>query len=370
MTFAFNHNAEAITLNIAEEKQTLINRLFKRQRPATLSGLTHNDRTLAFAIADLKALAEEFSEPLHISDDAIVMGHHLAGRLDAETAQALGLPPLVDLTLKTDIEGSLGSDTFRLQHEWLRNGVRQLPLRTGSILTTSQGPRRLPLWMMEAVEVAENFTPGGGEASDWESLARFRQALDPGVQMGHEINAVRVSLTDFMQGLEVRIADRFSISTSSKGTDDFEIVPFSGKSIEELESSGEAVSESAGELSEQTLRRFQQRVRTQGALSAYRVGEGNYLVIDRSARPILDVMVEKQKSSPEERCAFIENPRPAITSAVEKYLRQSGRLDGLDDVGEEEAIEAAAGPAFVETLEYSERVKGILHYRKVLFLRL
>lgn len=364
MTFAFNHNAEAITLNIAEEKQSLINRLFKRQQSATLSGLTHNDRTLAFAIADLKALAEEFGETLHISDDAIVMGHHLAGRLDAETAQALGLPPLVDLTLKTDIEGSLGSDTFRLQHEWLRNGVRQLPRRIGSILATSQGLRRLPLWIMEAVEVAENFTPGGGEASDWESLACFRQALDPGVQMGHEIDAVRVSLTDFMQGLEVRIADRFSISISSNGADDFEIVPFSGKNMKELETSGEAVSEAAGELSEQTLRRFQQRVRTQGALSAYRVGEGNYLVIDRSARPILDVMVEKQKSAPEERRAFIENPRPAITSAVEKYLRQSGKLDGLDDVGEEEAIENAAGPAFVETVEYSERVKGILHYRK------
>lgn len=364
MTFAFNHNADAITLDIAEEKQSFINRLFKRQQPATLSGLTHNDRHLAFAVADLRALAEEFDEPLHIGDDAIVMSHHLAGRLDAETAQALGLPPLVDLTLKTDIEGSLGSDTFRLQYEWLRNGVRQIPRRNGSILITSQGPRRLPLWMMEAVEVAENFTPGGGEASDWESLARFRQALDPGVQMSHEINAVRVSLTDFMQGLEVRIADRFSVSTSSNGADDFEIVPFSGKSVEELESSGEAVSEAAGELNEQELRRFQQRARTQGALSAYRVGEGNYLVIERSARPILDVMVEKQKSSPEERRAFIENPRPAIASAVEKYLRQSGKLDGLDDVGEEEAIEAAAGPAFVETIEYSERVKGILHYRK------
>lgn len=364
MTFTFNHDEEAIVLNIAEEKQSFIHRLFKRQQSATISGLTVDDRALTFAIADLKALAEEFAEPLHINDNTIAMSHQLAGRLDSKTAQILGLPPLVDLTLKTDIEGSLGSDTFRLQHEWLRNGVRQIPRRTGSILATSQGPRRLPLWMMEAVEIAENFTPGGGEASDWESLARFRQALDPGIQMGHEINAVRVSLTDFMQGLEVHIADRFSISTSSNGADDFEIIPFSGKNVEELENSGEAVSEAAGELSEQTLHRFQQRLRTQGVLSAYRVGEGNYLVIDRSARPILDVMVEKQKSSPEERRAFIENPRPAITSAVEKYLRQSGKLDGLDDVGEEEAIEAAAGPAFVETVEYSERVKGILHYRK------
>ena len=364
MTFTFDHNAEAISLNIAEEKQGLINRLFKRKSSTTLSGLTQSDRALAFAVADLKALAEEFEEPLQITDDRIVMSHRLAGRLDSETAQTLGLPTLVDLTLKTDIAGSLGSHSFRLQHEWLRNGVRQLPTRIGSVLKTSQGLRRLPLWMMEAVEVAENFTPGGGEASDWESLARFRQALDPGVQMGSEINAVRISMTDFMQGLEVRIADRFSLSTSSKGDDDFEIVPFSRNSLEERENNGEAVSEAAGELNEQTLHRFQQRVRTQGALSAYRVGEGNYLVIDRSARPILDVMVEKQKSSPEERRAFIENPRPAITHAVEKYLRQSGKLDGLDDVGQEEAIETAAGPAFVETVEYSERVKGILHYRK------
>ncbi|RWR01442.1 hypothetical protein ED28_13185 [[Pantoea] beijingensis] len=364
MTFTFHHNDEIISLNIAEEKQSLISRLFKRQQSVTLSGLAHDDRTLAFAIADLKALAEEFEEPLHMSHDAIVMSHRLAGRLDSETAQTLGLPSLVDLTLKTDIEGALGSDTFRLHHEWLRNGVRQLPSRRGSILKTSQGLRRLPLWMMEAVDVAENFTPGGGEASDWESLARFRQALDPGVQMGSEINAVRVSMTDFMQGLEVRIADRFSISTSANGADDFEIVPFSARNVEELENSGETVSEAIGELSDQRLRRFQQRVRTQGALSAYRVGEGNYLVIDRSARPILDVMVEKQKSPPEERRAFIENPRPAITDAVEQYLRQSGKLDGLDDVGEEEAIEAAAGPAFIETVEYSERVKGILHYQK------
>lgn len=182
--------------------------------------------------------------------------------------------------------------------------------------------------------------------------------------MGGELNAVRVSMTDFMQGLEVCIADRFSISTSLNGDDDFEIVPFSGRNIKELENNGEAISEAAGELREQTLRRFQQRVRTQGALPAYRVGEGNYLVIDRSAQPILELMVQKQKSASEERRAFIENPRLAITDAVEKYLRQSGKLDGLDEVGEEEAIETTSGPAFIETVEYSERVKGILLYRK------
>lgn len=367
MTFKFSYSDDTITLSIQPDKQTFIGRLFKKKDTVSFSQLSNNDRALAFAISDLRALAEEHQEEVNITNNDLCFSHHLAGCLDSNTAQNLGLPPLVDLTLKTDIEGSLGSPSFRLRHEWLRNGVQQLPQRTGSILSTSQGLRRLPLWMMEAVEVAENFTPGGGEASDWEAMARFRQSLDPGVQMGNELDAVRVSMTDFLQGLEVRLADRFSISTPpNQDGSDFEIIPFSGKSIDMLEEAGEIISESDGELSGPSLHRFQQRVRTQGVLPAYRVGEGSYLVIDRSARPVLEVMANKQKAPQEERLSFIHNPRPAITAAIESTLRSSGKLDGLDDQGEEEAIEAAAGPAFVETAEYSERVTGLLNYRKAI----
>jgi len=367
MTFNFSHNVHEVVLSIEPDKQSFIGRLLKRKETESFAKLSNSDPALAFAISDLKALAEEHNEDLIITDDQIHLSHKLAGLLDSHTAQTLSFPPLIDLTLKTDIEGSLGSSSFRLQHEWLRNGVRQSPRRIGSILSTSQGLRRLPLWMMEAVEVAENFTPGGGEASDWEAMARFRQSLDPGVQMGSEIDAVRVSMTDFLQGLEVRLADRFSISaTQNQDEADFEIVPFSGKSIDGLEEAGETVSESDGELTGNMLHRFQQRVRTQGVLPAYRVGEGSYLVVDRSARPILEVMANKQKAPTEERLSFIQNPRPAITEAIESALRSAGKLDGLDEQGEEEAIEAAAGPAFVETAEYSERVTGLLNYRKSL----
>ncbi|WAT01013.1 hypothetical protein [Rouxiella chamberiensis] len=265
MTFNFSHNVHEVVLSIEPDKQSFIGRLLKRKETESFAKLSNSDRALAFAISDLKALAEEHNEDLIITDDQIHLSHKLAGLLDSHAAQTLSFPPLIDLTLKTDIEGSLGSSSFRLQHEWLRNGVRQSPRRIGSILSTSQGLRRLPLWMMEAVEVAENFTPGGGEASDWEAMARFRQSLDPGVKMGSEIDAVRVSMTDFLQGLEVRLADRFSISaTQNQDEADFEIVPFSGKSIDGLGEAGETVSESDGELTGNMLHRFQQRVRTQG----------------------------------------------------------------------------------------------------------
>lgn len=101
---------------------------------------------------------------LEISPYSIRLSHRLAALLDAQTAEVLGLPPVVDLTFRTDVEGALGTPGFRLRHEWARNGQRQMPQRSGAILSTSDGLRRLPLWLMEAVEVAEAFTPGRDEA--------------------------------------------------------------------------------------------------------------------------------------------------------------------------------------------------------------
>ncbi|HET7347960.1 MAG TPA: DEAD/DEAH box helicase, partial [Acidobacteriaceae bacterium] len=90
----------------------------------------------------------------------------------------------------------------------------------------------------------------------------------------------------------------------------------------------------------------------------------SYVVIDRGAAPVLKVMAEMQRAAPREREEFIRNPRPRITSAMENALRAAGRLDGLSPAGEEEAIEAAAGPVLIETREYSERVTGIRVYEK------
>ena len=45
-----------------------------------------------------------------------------------------------------------------------------------------------------------------------------------------------------------------------------------------------------------------------------------------------------------------------------RRLRETGELEGLNPEGEEEAIEAKAGPAFVETVEYSGRVIGTKVY--------
>lgn len=274
---------------------------------------------------------------------------------------ALLLPPEVDLIFRTDVEGTPGSALFRPRYEWVRNGQRQILQRTGAILRTSDGPQRLPLWLMEAVDVVDAFRAGADDGAHWETLARFRRAIEPPA----DVPGPRLSMTEFLKGLQVRLADRLSISPTADASD-FEIIPFSDRSLEaaEADDGAEGFSEAAGELSGASLRAFQQRTRSKGALPAYRVGDGPYLVVDRGVLPVLEVMVRKQRAPREERVEFVRNPTPALTEAVEAALRKQGRLEGLDAQGEEEAIEAAVRKGLVETTEYSERVFGIRTYEK------
>lgn len=171
-------------------------------------------------------------------------------------------------------------------------------------------------------------------------------------------------MTDFLQGLEVRLADSFGIAPKASAEDDrlldFDPVPFCRSNLAAVPE--EELEQAHGELTGDGLSSFQKRFRTRGSLPAYRVGDGSYLVIDRRAQVVLDVMAGKQRASAVERDAFVRSPGAAIGAAVANRLRQGGDLDGLSSSGEEEAIERAAEPLFVETREYSARVTGLTIY--------
>ncbi|MDW9567244.1 ATP-dependent helicase [Sinorhizobium meliloti] len=364
MVLDASFSPHAIVLSAKNERAGLLHRLMGRSVKSDLQNLSADERSLAYAIADLRAAADTLGEPLTIDSDRIVMSHRIAASVSGETGALLGLPPLVDMTLKTDAEGIVGSSAFRLRYEWSRNGQRQMPRRTGAILETANGPRRIPLWMLDAIDIADGYRPEGIDAADWEALGRFRKALDPGAAGGTVDEAARVSMTDFLSDLEVRLVDRFSISP--RGETDFDVVPFSGDTLEAHGSASDSseVSEAMSEVEGHDLRRFQTLVRGRGALPAYRLSPGRYVVVERSASPALAVMAEMQKASPQERSAFIRNPLPRVTEAMEAHLRASGQLDGLSPQAEQEAIEVAVGPVLVETREFSERVTGIVKYEK------
>ena len=249
MKMEFSYDQDAITLKPYQESSGILGRFLARRKTADIEALSAQDRLFTFALADLRALGDSYPGQLEINSDSVHLSHTVAAALDSQTAEVLGLPPLVDHVLRTDVEGVLGTPSFRVRHEWFKNGQRQLPKRTGAILRTTDGDRRLPLWLLEAVQVAENFVPGYDDALQWETLARFRQALEPGVQLVDDIAAARVSMTDFLQGLEVQLADRFSITPIDGPVGaDFDVLPFSGLKLDQRESNDELVGEAEAEL--------------------------------------------------------------------------------------------------------------------------
>jgi len=175
----------------------------------------------------------------------------------------------------------------------------------------------------------------------------------------------RLGMTDFLSGLEVTLTDRFSISP--RGENQFAIIPFLGEVVEAAERDGEQISEAEAELQEGRLRAFQDKAIARGARPAYKLGAQSYLVVDPAAAPVLKVMTEMQRADPVTRAAFVRNPRQRITEAVTEHLRSKGKLEGLSPAQEQELIEQAAEPAFVETREYSERVIGLTVYEKPAF---
>ena len=98
-----SHDADGATLDF-QSRQTLLNRLLARQ-PARM---IDRDQHLSFALAELRSTAEEAGDEVEVGESRIRMTHRTLSGLSSETAEALGLPPLVDLTLRTDATGLIG----------------------------------------------------------------------------------------------------------------------------------------------------------------------------------------------------------------------------------------------------------------------
>lgn len=359
---------DGIEIRFHEEKRGLVSLLTgSKTRKHSFTHPTEDQQDLLFAIADLRNWQDTHEGDVEIRDNVLRLSHDAAASLSSSSASVLGLPDDVHLTLKTDVTGVLGRPDFKLAYEWSLHGRRETPKRTGAFLETSAGTRRLPLWMKHALDLADSFDPNLPMEDHWGALAAFRQALEPDDLIPETLPENRdmagLSMTAFLRGLEVHVANRFSISPDST-LGQFEVVPYSSRRLDDAGITDDEISENHAELTDEALAVFQHRLRTRGARLAYQLGNNAYLVVDRSCTPVLEEMVRVQQSGREERKAFVKNPRAYITEAVDRHLKDSGAFDDLDQAEQEELVESVAGPALVESREYSERVTGVTVYEK------
>jgi hypothetical protein len=359
---------DRIHIKFTQERSGIISRLLsKSSHPPSFSSLNDEHKDILFALADLRNWQDRYPEDVEIFDDHLSLSHNAIASLTSKTAQTLGLPADVHLTLKTDVTGVLGKPDFKLDYEWSRHGRRETPKRVGALLYTSEGNRRIPLWMKSALDLADGFDATRPMEEHWSALAAFRQSLEPDENlpdtMPENSEMAALSMTAFLRRLEVKVANRFSISPD-RSLGQFEVIPYSSQSLDDAGVDEEGISETDAELSGEALAAFQMKLHSLGPRGAYQLGSNSYLVIEKSIAPVLSEISRVQKSDREERKAFIQNPRSFITDAVSQHLSDQGVFEGLDEASQQEMIEDVAGPALIESREYSQRVTGVTIYEK------
>lgn len=335
---------DGITVTTVTEKRGFLSRLVSRAE-ASVNLQQPRDRVVAIALADLRSAADELGEELQLSDDSLRLSHRLASALDNDTAAVFGLPNYTDYILEADVKSHIGRPDFRITTRWLRNGQPYSATRRGAFVGAAGAEQRIPLWMFDALEAIDPPMPAD-DARQWERLAHFRKAVEAGQKQA----VVGVSLSGFLESLKVDLTDGFSIHPNDDG-DDFEVLPFSADRADD--------SEAAAELQGPALIGFQRKLRERGALNAFSLGAGHFMVVAPRAKVALQVMAQMQRAPVAERAAFVRNPRDRIQRAVEAQLLLDTDYRALDPAAQQEVLEAQVGPLFVETVEYAGRVSGI-----------
>ena len=305
------------------------------------------------AVACLRSYNEEHAGTVDIQSNRIIATHGALASLQPGQARALGLPERPPFVFAADTSGVIGSTDFQLVARWLEAGSPVPTNRRGAFLETSQGTFLIPEPLYSALELVDGFGAADVEFADhWTTLAKFRSLFDTSDADG------AIEMSRFLQGLRIYTGTSLSL-TLHDGKDgvDFDPVIFDASTVRSAEESGRVVTENDGALAPEHLGSLQRDPRTgfrafESAKRCYLLGSNTYLIVDDDLESALQVVREKQQSSPEERRAFAANPRAWIA----ERLADSGSRDDLDST---EEVEARADTLFVETPEFADRARGI-----------
>jgi hypothetical protein len=261
-------------------------------------------------------------------DDALFVEHAAIGRLTAEEARKLDMPPATALRAVVEGNGIMLRPEFAVSLRWVRSSGQPVlgVTRIGAWLSEAEGWRRLPetvFTVAEAVD-AHAIAAKEDEGTRLRAVARLREALPAAATAGTADAAGILGTATIIE------ADAFSLETIGEG-DALQLVPV-------LHRAGAG---DAPLLPEDRQRAFgaEQFHRWPGARSVYALPGGVYVTVSPPLRRALDV-VRKAASAPiEHRRALLREPRPAIREAIG-----------------DEADSALIESLLVETRAWSDRV--------------
>lgn len=353
MAFDFTLSEAGARIELSSPNQGLLGRFYRREH-VDFDLLKATDKSLAIALARIRGMDRD-GQHHEFRADHMTLDHWMLSRLDDFSAAVLHLPVrLSGFEFHAEMRGTVGSRNFALEW-WWQKGNHQVRLnRMGAIVQHGSQRMRLPAPIYDAI-VLSNAIDGQAPLPDhWDALARFREALG---MAGGEV----AKPEGFLDRIEIVACDKVGLAFDDDDPLSFAPLPFHSGKLDVDDLADEAASPLQGEA----LETFKKEANRRGAQPAYNVGHNRYLILDRSAIPVVDVIARYAAASSAEKRDFIENAERIVSEAIEQTLRADGRLNELTSPEDEvEAIESALQSAWVETREWASRVIEIRKWKK------
>lgn len=330
---------DAVVLVPAQAAKGIFRR-FQRSSSPDLTVNHQDDQALTYALARVRSLDPDRTQSV-VKSDSLTLSHRLVAQIEDAFASPLGLPPLIQgLSFAAKMQGTIGSADARLAWWWERNGRKESVPRTETVLFPEIPERRMriPDAIYQAIKLAEEFDPGAPIESHWRALATYKTFLG---------NAAGTVLDPFLEGLKIVSVGRLSLEVTDPDDHRFAPIPVSTDEDEFLLSASNTLS-------------FQAAVRNRGEQPTYRLSDGTFAVIDRSAAPVLKVIADAMKADIEGRKSFIVDAPRLIAEAIEQQFRDTGAIN--DETPPEtavELIERTVDEGWTETTGWSDRVIGV-----------
>lgn len=298
----------------------------------------------AWALAELRALSEDIGinglNPVLFAEDHVVLLPAAVARIDSNAADMLGLPAPTRLALELKPINRIDEDNFRIGRKWLQPGGHSvMTQQVGAILQSEVGPRRIPEPLWSLYEAAGTLKQPLPKAERFQALAALQLAWPSGADQAIETDG-------YLRDLRVHYASSMSLKlrTLTPDTTEFDPVLFGASSLN-YDDEASLDEEADNILSPSAQRLFaSDRFRREASVRpVYVLQGGEYVFIDPSLRPALDIVHKLQDAPESERRQFVLNPR--------RVLRER--------LGDEQAEAIGLDRLFVETEQFSARVSGV-----------
>jgi len=235
---------------------------------------------------------------------AVLVEHQAISRLSMREAALLGLPPLTQLRAAVVGNGIFVRPDFSVSLRWLRASGQNAPnvRQIGAWLREAEGYRRLPETLYSiATSIVAHSEAGNNEAARLSAVAALRRALPQASQTGKAEAAGLI-------GTAV-IAEASALSLDVAGVGDaIRPIPV----LHGADSGGRPLLSEDQQI-EFGTRQFQN---WPNARNVYSLPGGVYVTIAPVLRTALEVVHRIANAGPEERRAFLREPRAAIREAL------------------------------------------------------